>query len=120
MFLAHRLLFLLTFFRVRIVISIKIFQQYQHIDLNMGTLISSGGMALSNLFLYCFSGKLASESYERMAECVYECNWPDLPIKQQKYFILMISNTQKPLYYHGFGMIILNLETFSKVKKQFD
>lgn len=67
------------------------------------------------MFLYCFFGKLASESFEQMADCLYECNWYGLPVGLQKYFILMIGNAQRPLYYHGFGIAVLNLKTFSKV-----
>lgn len=67
------------------------------------------------LFLYCFFGKLAIDSFARMADSLFEANWQDLPINLQKYFILMIANSQKPIYYHGFGVAILNLETFCKV-----
>lgn len=28
----------------------------------------------------------------------------------------MIANSQQPLQYHGFGVVVLNLETFSKVR----
>lgn len=52
-----------------------------------------------------------------MADTLYEASWPDLPIELQKYFIVMIGNAQQPLYYHGFGMAILNLQTFTKVSK---
>lgn len=59
---------------------------------------------------------MATESFKKMTDCVYESVWPDLPIPLQKYFILMIQNTQKTVFYHGFGMLKLNLETFRKVK----
>lgn len=76
----------------------------------MSVLVSS-----SNLFLYCFFGKLATESFETMADCLYETNWLDLPVNLQKYFIVMIGNAQIPIHYHGFGVALLNLETFLKV-----
>lgn len=50
-----------------------------------------------------------------MADCLYEANWQELPPELQKNFILMIQNAQRPCFYHGFGMAILNLETFTKV-----
>lgn len=50
-----------------------------------------------------------------MSDCVFEMNWPELPNGLQKYIILMIENMQKPLYYHGFGIVNLDLETFAKV-----
>lgn len=70
----------------------------------------------SNLFLYCFFGKWATESYANMTYYVYEADWPSAPVATQKYFILMIANMQRPLYYHGFGIAVLNLETFAKVR----
>lgn len=74
---------------------------------------------LSNLFVYCYFGKLATKSFESIADCLYETNWQDLPIDMQKHFILMIANYQKPIYYHGFGIAVLNLETFVKVRIQY-
>lgn len=50
-----------------------------------------------------------------MADCVYEMNWQKLPLQLQKYIIVMIENMQKPLYYHGFNIIKLELNTFIKV-----
>lgn len=50
-----------------------------------------------------------------MADCLYDTNWQKLPIRLQKYVVLMIGNAQKPLYYHGFGVALLNLETFNGV-----
>lgn len=74
-------------------------------------------MGLVNIFLYCYYGKLATESFEDMSNCLYEFKWRKLPVKQQKYIIPMMANAQRPLYYHGFGIVILNLETFCNVRK---
>lgn len=71
--------------------------------------------AFANLFVYCYFGMLATKSYMDMSDSMYESNWYKLPIQLQTYIILMIENMQRPLYYHGFGMVILDLETFTKV-----
>lgn len=42
--------------------------------------------------------------------------WYEQPMKLQKYFILMVANTQKSVYYRGFDIATLNLETFIQVK----
>lgn len=68
------------------------------------------------LFVYCYFGKLATESFLNMSDGLYQSNWFKLPVNLQKYFVPMIQNTQRPLYYHGFGIAVLNLETFTKVK----
>lgn len=58
---------------------------------------------------------ITTDSYEKMAERLFESNWQRLSIDLQKYFILMIANMQRPIRYHGGGVIALNLETFGNV-----
>lgn len=91
-------------------------QQFQQHSINLLIAISAVSTGISSLLINCYFGKMATESYVRMVDCV--CNkikWYELPIRLQKYFILMIENMQKPLYYHGFGVIYLKLETFTNV-----
>lgn len=71
--------------------------------------------ALLTLFALCFFGKLATESYEEMADDLYEANWQLLPTRLQKHFIIMMANMQRPLYYHGLDVATLDLETFTQV-----
>ncbi|XP_055310916.1 putative odorant receptor 69a [Sitodiplosis mosellana] len=66
----------------------------------------------TNLFLCCFFGKLASESYKQMSDSLYDYDWHELPLYLQKQFIIMIAGAQIPLDYYGYGIITLNLETF--------
>lgn len=72
--------------------------------------------SVASIFLYCFFGKLATESYLAMADSLYETNWFKLSNSMQKMFLLMIEQSQRPIYYHGFGLVIMNLETFTKVR----
>lgn len=72
-------------------------------------------VSMANLFLYCYFGKMATDSYLKMTKSLYESNWIDHPVQLQKYLILMIGNMQRPLYYHGFGIAKLNLETYTTV-----
>lgn len=90
-------------------------QQFKHPDSNIGLIFVAGSVGTTNLFLYCFFGKLATDSFDNMAYCMYASKWQALPINLQKYFILMIGNMQRPLYYHGFNVAYLNLETFCRV-----
>ena len=82
----------------------------------MAFLVLAASTTLSTLFLYCIYGKLASESYEKMSNFMYNnLDWQEFPIKLQKYFIIITVNMQQPLYYHGFGLIDLNLTSFVTV-----
>lgn len=69
------------------------------------------------MFFYCYFGKLATLNFEKMTDVVFEMNWLDLPVELQKYFILIIANMQKPLYYYGGGIVILDLGTFVNVRE---
>lgn len=70
---------------------------------------------ISNLFVYCFFGKLATESYLDMSDYLYDCNWLGLSVDLQKSLIVMIGNMNQPHFYHGFGIATLDLVTFSNV-----
>lgn len=68
------------------------------------------------LFCYCYFGQSATESFERMADCIYnDLKWPELPAPLQKHTILMIANMQQTIYYHGLRVITLDLNTFIHV-----
>lgn len=91
------------------------FQQLKHINFEITLILIAAFLSTANLYFYCYFGKIASESYEQMGDCLFFSNWVELPLELQKYFIVMIGNTQRPLYYHGFGIANMKLETFSIV-----
>lgn len=64
------------------------------------------------LFLYCYFGKLAIDSFAKMPDCVFKMNWQKLPVRLQKYIILMIADLQIPICYSGFKVAIVDLRTF--------
>lgn len=78
-------------------------------------MVFAGAIGIAKSFIYCYFGKCATDYYTSYAECLFESNWMVLPNDLQKYFILMISHAQKPLYYHGYGFVHLDLQLFSKV-----
>lgn len=59
---------------------------------------------------------MATTSYEDMANTLYECNWVDLPLELRRNIVLMITNAQRPLFYHGFHIAVLDLKTLTTVK----
>lgn len=71
------------------------------------------------LFLYCYFGKLATDSFVNMADCLYESRWQNLSIDLQKYLVIMMANAQAKYHFHGFKIAVLNLDTFRKVKRHF-
>lgn len=81
-----------------------------HTYVTVGRFLKSFGM-----FTYYYFGKLATQSYKNMSDCVYDSKWQQLTHRLQKYIVIMIMNMQKPLYYHGFEVAILDLNTFLRV-----
>lgn len=121
LFLAQRH-YLIVYYLIPNLITIDILrfffdiQQFRHIDFEMCVLLVSTIVVVANLFLYCYYGKLATESFHQIADCLYEANWINFSIDQQKCVTFMLMHAQIPLYYHGFGIAVLNLETFSGVR----
>lgn len=70
-----------------------------------------------NIFVHCLYGKLATAQFDKLPTYLFESNWQNLPLNLRKYYILMLANTKQPLYFDGFGVLILNLETFTKVSQ---
>lgn len=111
---------ILLFIELLNVFKISLFafhQQMRHPDFGMITIFLAVPLGTSLLFVYCYLGKMSTESHLKMSDCLYECSWLSLSCKLQKYLIVMIENAQRPIYYHGFDVAVLNLETFSKVRK---
>lgn len=91
------------------------FQLLTHGNLNIVVVLVTVMVGCLILFCFCYFGKLATDSFTNMANRLFECNWIEFPVDAQKFILLMIRNAQKPIYYHGSGIAVLNLETFSKV-----
>lgn len=77
-------------------------------------------IAMTNIlwiYFHCLWGKLVTDQYDEWSNHLYDSKWYELPIGLQKYFIVMLANMQKPFYFHGFKVYVLNLETFTKVSR---
>lgn len=60
-------------------------------------------MSLLVLFyLLCNFGNKVTDQIVSLSDSYFEALWYHLPVDQQKYFILMISNAQRPIYMEGF------------------
>lgn len=59
---------------------------------------------------------MTTENFAKMPDCVYfEMKWDRLPVKLQTYVVLMIQNMQRPIFYHGFDVAVMDLNTFLRV-----
>lgn len=78
-------------------------------------LISVAVINPSWVFLHCFLGKLVTDRYDELSIHLFQSEWYNLPVDLQKYFILMIQNTQIPMEFDGLGIYVLDLEAFATV-----
>lgn len=95
---------------------IFVLQEFQHIDVNLVSVVIAFAIGMINALVYCYFGEMAIGSHEKMHDSVFDLKWYQLPIAIQKYLILMAGNMQRPLHYHGFGILDLNLKTFNQVR----
>lgn len=66
------------------------------------------------MYLYCFAGAIFTSNCQMFADILFDSNWFEIPNHLQKYFIVMIAQTQRPMYLEGYGLIRLSMETFGK------
>lgn len=90
-------------------------QAMKHPDLNFFMILMSLLVSSANLYFYCYYGNRSTNDFAQMAQLLFESNWNEQSVEIQKFFKMMISNAQRPLFYHGFHIVHLNLETYLKV-----
>lgn len=92
-----------------------ILQAMKMIDLDMLAMIVIGVlMSISTVYLYCFIGSLTTDHFFRYGDISYESQWYK-PIDLQKSVQLIIADAQRPIIFHGFHIIELNIPGFTMV-----
>lgn len=91
-----------------------IFQQLQNINSDIIMMVVAASVGMSNLFIYCYFGEMATEYFKRMSNCLYQSEWEALPVELQKYFVVMIANTQIPMFYSGDDLNFCSFLSLSK------
>lgn len=69
----------------------------------------------TNTFIYCFFGDLATESVMKIPHSLFSSNWHELSNECQKFYILLLANSQRPTFFHGLGIMNSSLESYCKV-----
>ncbi|XP_053661379.1 odorant receptor 4-like [Anopheles marshallii] len=68
------------------------------------------------LFLLCFCGNLLLIESDSLSDCLYSIDWYLMPVSEQKLFMFMIANAQKPQMLNGIFMPLI-LSSFMSVIK---
>lgn len=99
-------------------VSISRLQALRHFDANIGLVFICVINSLFTLFLYCFFGSLATDSFSRISDCVYDSRWYELPTELKIYPIMILGNSHLPLRFYGHKIVSMNLGTFQKVRSE--
>lgn len=66
-------------------------------------------------YLFCDFGDKVTDQFSGSSVKIYNVLWYQYPVDQQKHFILMILDANKPVYIQGF-FVQSTRESFKKVK----
>lgn len=58
---------------------------------------------------------MATDSFMDMTDCLFQSNWSNISVDQQEFFIFMIKNARRPIFYNGSRIVKVNLETYAGV-----
>lgn len=65
--------------------------------------------------MFCYFGEQFTHAFSHLNDAIYKCDWYLLPVETQKMIGMIAINTQRPIYFKGFGNVCWTLETFKKV-----
>lgn len=73
-------------------------------------------MSIATMYVYSdFATKVTSQ-IQAIGYEMYDKNWNLYPMEYRLFVQLIISRSQRPLYFHGLGLINCDMVTFAKVK----
>lgn len=72
-------------------------------------------ISTTNLYLYCYGGASITAVCLKYSDTIFAMDWYIMPVDVQKYLILMIRSGNQRLVLTGYGILKLNLETFTSV-----
>nr|AXM05199.1 odorant receptor [Campoletis chlorideae] len=72
---------------------------------------------LSQIYLYCWHGNELMLQSVNVHNALYAMDWPILTIGTQKKLIMIVSRSFKPLSFQCGGIIVLSLDTYTKLLK---
>lgn len=67
------------------------------------------------LFILCFFGQILKNSSEQLSEALYLNKWYDMPIKDQKNLLILMTNLQKIVQIETFAFGDISIYTFVQV-----
>lgn len=73
-------------------------------------------MSISGMYIYSYFATKVTSQIQIIGDKMYETNWNRFPLEFQPFLQPIIIRSQRPLYFHGYGLINCDMATFAKVK----
>lgn len=86
-------------------------------DWNLIFFILVVGICFGTIFVYSFTGSLATNAFEQCSIDAYDVIWYRFPVQYQKYMIIILMESQKPQRFHGYQFAYINFETCMKIMR---
>lgn len=87
----------------------------EHFDINTVYLFIALLSSIITLYIYSYFGDKTTDIFYEYSFCVSKSNWFEIPSNLQKFLIPMIAFSQRPVFFHGSGLVKMNCDTFAKV-----
>lgn len=94
---------------------LNLFQHSDYLSFDVCSYLLMIFISILSVYVYCYFGKMSTDCFEQLVDCIYTANWLGQNSNSRKILILIMTNAQQPLYYHGFHIIIINMATFTQV-----
>lgn len=93
-----------------------LFQNLQNITyLFLQSILTTSAIVLIT-FIFCFFGNNVTIKFNETAVHAYNSSWYLCPIHLQRYIILMMQRSQRPLYLTGYKVTRCSLDSFTSVR----
>lgn len=73
-------------------------------------------MSIAVMYVYSFFATKVTSQIQTIGDRMYETDWNCFPLEFRLFVQLTINRSQRPLYFHGFGLVNCDMVNFSKVR----
>lgn len=73
--------------------------------------------ALIWLTSFCYFANTVTDRIASIGDIAYDSNWIDYPLNLQKFITVIVTRSQRPVYFSGLNLVPCTMETYGKVIK---
>lgn len=77
--------------------------------------LNSAMLQMALIWFFCYYSAIVSTRLSQVADVAYSICWYQFSISLQKRILMMIRQSNRHVFYHGFGIMKCNMETLKMV-----